>query len=84
MRKKDILLFVITWVDLEGIKLSEISQKERDKSCDFTHMWTVNQPANQPNSGRTGYPKGRGWKTGEVGEKGVKCMVMDVNHKILL
>lgn len=29
MRKKEILLFATTWLDLEGIMLSEISQTER-------------------------------------------------------
>ena len=31
MGKKDLLLFVITWIDLEGIMLSEIRQIEKDK-----------------------------------------------------
>ena len=31
MRKKEILPFVTTWVDLEGIMLSEISLTEKDK-----------------------------------------------------
>ena len=31
VRKKDILPFVTTWLDLEGIMLSEISQREKDK-----------------------------------------------------
>lgn len=30
MRKKEIVSFVTTWTDLEGIMLSEISQTERD------------------------------------------------------
>ena len=33
MRKKGILLFATTWMNLEGIMLSEISQTEKDKSC---------------------------------------------------
>ena len=33
MRKKEILLFATTWMNLEGIMLSEISQTEKDKSC---------------------------------------------------
>ena len=32
-RKKEILLFGTTWMDLEGIILSEMSQTERDKYC---------------------------------------------------
>ena len=33
MRKKEILLFVTMWMDLEDIILSEINQTEKDKSC---------------------------------------------------
>ena len=32
-RKKDILPFATTWMDLEGITLREISQTEKDKQC---------------------------------------------------
>ena len=31
IKKKAILLFAITWIDLEMIILSEVSQKEKDK-----------------------------------------------------
>ena len=31
MKKNEILLFATTWMDLKGIMLSEISQKEKDK-----------------------------------------------------
>ena len=31
--KKEILPFAITWLDLEGIMLSEISQTEKKKYC---------------------------------------------------
>ena len=31
--KNEILPFAVTWMDLEGIKLSEISQTEKDKYC---------------------------------------------------
>ena len=33
IKKKEILLFAATWMDLEGIMLSEISQREEDKHC---------------------------------------------------
>ena len=33
LRKKKIMPFVTTWMDLEGIMLSEISQTEKDKYC---------------------------------------------------
>ena len=32
-RKKEILLFVTTWMNLESIMLSEVSHKEKDKYC---------------------------------------------------
>ena len=35
---KKILPFAVTWMNVEGITLSEISQKEKDKSI---YMWTV-------------------------------------------
>ena len=36
IKKNEILSFVTTWMDLEGIKLSEISQREKDKCCTFS------------------------------------------------
>ena len=32
-KKNEILPFAATWMDLEGIMLSEISQTEKDKYC---------------------------------------------------
>ena len=31
--KKEILPFATTWMDIEGIMLTEISQMEKDKYC---------------------------------------------------
>lgn len=33
MTEKEIPPFVKTWMDLEGIKLSEVSQTKKDKRC---------------------------------------------------
>ena len=33
IKKNEILPFVTTWMDLEGIMLREISQTEKDKYC---------------------------------------------------
>ena len=38
MRNKDILPFAVTWMDLQDIMLSEISQTEKDKYCIITHI----------------------------------------------
>ena len=39
IKKKEILPFAITWMELDGIMLSEI--RERQKSYGFTHMRTL-------------------------------------------
>ena len=39
IKNNEILLFATTWMELEGIMLSEI--RERQKSYDFTHMRTL-------------------------------------------
>ena len=39
MRMKEILSFVTTWMNLEGIILSDISQ--RQILCDTTYMWNL-------------------------------------------
>ena len=33
IKKNEILQFVATWMDLEGIMLSATSQREKDKYC---------------------------------------------------
>ena len=38
IRKDEILKFVTTWVGLENIMLREISQSEKAKKHDFTHI----------------------------------------------
>ena len=38
MKKNEILLFAATWMDLEGIMLSEISQIEKDILYDITYV----------------------------------------------
>ena len=37
-KKNEILLFAATWIDLEGIMFSEISQTEKDKYCVYYHL----------------------------------------------
>ena len=41
IKNNEILLFAATWMDLESIMLSEISQTERQMPYDFTCMWNI-------------------------------------------
>ena len=38
--KNEILPFVITWMDLEGITLGEIRQRKTN-NCMLSHMWNL-------------------------------------------
>ena len=41
--------FAATWIDLEIIILSEISQKEKDKHhCDMTYRWKLKYDTTEP------------------------------------
>ena len=40
-RKKDLLPFTTTWMELESIMLSEISQCERQIPYDLTYKWSL-------------------------------------------
>ena len=52
IKKNEILpLAATTWIDLEGIILSEISQPEKDKYCfDLSYMWNLKEKTNNPNN----------------------------------
>ena len=42
MRKNEILPFATTWMELQGIMLSEISQSGKDRLLYvFTHLWNL-------------------------------------------
>ena len=42
IRKDKIIPFTTTWLDLEGIMLSEISLIEKDNLCMTPFMWKLN------------------------------------------
>lgn len=46
-KKNEILPFATTWMDLEGIMLSEISQSDKDRYHDLTHMWNLRNKTNK-------------------------------------
>lgn len=41
--KRNEILPLGTWMDLESIMLSAIIQTEKDKYPEFTHMWNLNK-----------------------------------------
>ena len=48
-KKSEILTFATTWMDLEGIMLSEIKKSDREKQIpyDFTYMWNLKNKINE-------------------------------------
>ena len=46
LKKNEILPFAATWMNLEGIMLSEISQTEKDKYC-MIHLYVKSKKYNK-------------------------------------
>ena len=40
MKRKEIELFIVRWIDLESVIQSEVSQKEKNKYCN-TYIWDL-------------------------------------------
>ena len=53
MEKNEILPFTTKWMELECIMLSKISQSEKDKYHDFTHIWNLRNKTDE-HRGREG------------------------------
>ena len=47
IKKKEILPFSATWMDLEGIMLRNKSDRERQILYDITYMWNLKNKANK-------------------------------------
>ena len=41
IKRKEIELFVVRWMDLETVIQSEVSQKEKNKYCMLTHIYGI-------------------------------------------
>ena len=58
IRRNEIELFVVRWMDLESVIQSEVSQKEKNKYCMLTHIYMESKKKKKNGSeeprGRTG------------------------------
>ena len=75
--------FAATWMDLEIISLSEVSQTERQISYDITHMWNLKYDTNEPETdsqtqrSNSWLPKGRRQEGGKDWEFGIsRCKLL--------
>jgi hypothetical protein len=60
LKKNEILSFVVKWMELENIILSEVSQAQKTKGCMFSsHIWNIDATQMQDILWKTGYAKGR-------------------------
>ena len=41
IKRREIELFVMRWMDLESVIQSEVSQKEKNKYCMLTHIYGI-------------------------------------------
>lgn len=71
-KRKGILSFAVTWMNLESTTLSEISQIEEDKYCTISLI--VDSKNVQTQKQRTGWllPGQRVWRVGDIGKSGQK------------
>ena len=47
IKKNEMLPFAATWMDLKGIMLSEMSDRERQTSCDLTYVQNLKIKTNE-------------------------------------
>ena len=41
IKRNEIVLFVMRWMDLESVIQSEVSQREKNKYCMLTHIYGI-------------------------------------------
>ena len=41
IKRNEIQLFVVSWMDVESVIQSEVSQKEKIKYCTLTHVYGI-------------------------------------------
>lgn len=75
-----------TWIEVEGITLSQLSQLEKDIPYDFTHMWDIRNKTRGKKRNqridlncreqRDGYQKGTVCEMGERGETDEETFIL--------
>ena len=55
IKRNEIELFVVRWMDIESVIQTEVSQKEKNKYCMLTHIYGIlKKNGSEEPSGRTG------------------------------
>ena len=54
IKRNEIELFLVRWMDLESVIQSEVSQKEKNKYCVLTHIYGIKKKGSHGPRGRTG------------------------------
>ena len=72
MKEKEVLPFVKTWMDLEGIRLSEINQKKSSNTV-WYHLHIESEKVKLKNGCRMVFSRGRGWGDGEMSVRVQTC-----------
>ena len=80
IKKREFLPFMTMWMDLEGIMLSEMSNRGRQMISNC--MWNLKKKKNKikliETEDRLAVARGRRWRVGEMGEKWLK----DINSQV--
>ena len=71
MKEKEVLPFVTTWMDLEGIRLSEINQKKSSNTV-WYNLHVESEKVKLKNGCRMVFSRGWGWGDGEMSVKEYK------------
>ena len=70
IKQGEILTFATTWMDLENIMLSKISQMEKVKKPDFIHIWDIKLKTTKEHTRHTKTHRHRGKGAGRKEERG--------------
>lgn len=71
MKKKEILTFATTWMELEGIIISERNQREKDKYCRISFICGIEKKTRLIDT-ENRLVVGRGGREWEMGDQMIK------------